>query len=139
MAKKALTLHMDDKIIDDFRNFCQLNALKLSAKVELLLKKEMETAHSNPTLIKLFEDIIQKQSFKSASENPKQEKIIQKTEDKDDDEYIEIKAPTNEPEENSRKKESPSEKPKPAPAHHPVQPNVDKVPSIEHLRRVKGL
>jgi len=86
MGLKALTLHMDEKIVDDFRNYCKLNAMKLSAKVEMLLRKEMETAHCNPTLVKLFEDIIDKQTLKTAGSSKNQSKIISKEEKKENNE-----------------------------------------------------
>ncbi|MBW3015096.1 hypothetical protein KY330_01625 [Candidatus Woesearchaeota archaeon] len=75
MAKKALTLHMEGKIIDDFRNFCKLNALKMSGKIELLMKREMENAPSNPTLVRLFEELISKQNLKKAAVVPEQSKV----------------------------------------------------------------
>lgn len=103
---------MDEKIIDDFRNFCNLNALKLSAKVELLLKREMENAPSNPTLVKLFEELVKKQNFKNASLTSEQEH------------FEEL--------ENVNKQVMQSK----LSLHD--QP-AKKIPTIAHLKRVKGL
>ena len=75
MGIKALTLHMDEEIIDDFRNYCKLNALKLSAKVELLLKREMDQAHNNPTLVKMFQEMVKKQHHKEAGKSKEQSTI----------------------------------------------------------------
>lgn len=128
MGKKALTLHMDEKIIDDFRNYCSLNALKLSAKVELLLKKEMETAHSNPTLVKLFEDILKKQSLRSAASTKEQEMIPKSNNTAANDN-------------NSNKEIRFKKYDEPAQENQPDNEGKEKnkVPSIDHLRRVKGL
>ncbi len=42
MAKKRFTILVDEDIIKDFRTYCRKNALKFSAKIELLLKNEMQ-------------------------------------------------------------------------------------------------
>ena len=39
MPKKTLTLHIEGEVLDNFKNYCKLNALKVSAKIELLLKQ----------------------------------------------------------------------------------------------------
>ena len=108
MVKKALTLHMEARIIDDFRNFCKLNALKLSAKVELLLKQEMEQAPSNPTLVKLFEELLSKQPFRQAGEVKSQERLP-----------VQVTSHERFNTEQQKKEK--------------------KIPTIDHLRRVKGL
>ena len=78
MAKKQITLMLDEKIFTDFRNYCKLNAMKISAKVELLLKRELENASLNPTLVKLFQEMIQKSKYggnKSLSDDTQEIKL----------------------------------------------------------------
>ena len=60
MTKKQVTFTLDEKTFEDFRTYCQLNALKLSAKIELLMNQEMQKAQTNPTLIKLFNEMVDK-------------------------------------------------------------------------------
>lgn len=125
MARKALTLHMDEGVIDDFRNYCKLNAIKLSEKVELLFKREMENAPNNPTLVKMFEEILNNQNHKQASQSSEQSKI-------NDKEYNNHGNDDN----NNKNKEYNTElQSRPEKINKP-KPNV---PSIEHLRRLKGL
>ncbi len=75
MPKKTLTMHIDSEVLDQFKNYCKLNALKLSAKIELLLKQEMENAKNNPTLIQLFEDILEGKKIKRQSQQRDQTHI----------------------------------------------------------------
>jgi len=50
MAKKAdsnkqkVTLSIDSKIYQNFQKFCEENAIMLSKKIELFMKKELEEA-----------------------------------------------------------------------------------------------
>ena len=41
MAKKKVTLSVDAKVYDAFRKYCDENAILLSKKVELWMKKEL--------------------------------------------------------------------------------------------------
>jgi hypothetical protein len=40
--KKKVTLSLDDKVYKNFQNFCEENAIMLSKKVEIIMKKIME-------------------------------------------------------------------------------------------------
>jgi len=42
MAKKKVTLSLDSKVYDKFRDFCEENAIMLSKKVEIWMKKFLE-------------------------------------------------------------------------------------------------
>lgn len=75
MAKKGFTVHIDEEIIDDFRRFCNLNALKVSAKVELLLKNEIDKAKMNPTLVEMFHKILDGQKMLRAQKSGDQTKV----------------------------------------------------------------
>tara|TARA_Y100000031_G_C7941022_1_gene257077 strand:+ start:65 stop:391 length:327 start_codon:yes stop_codon:yes gene_type:complete len=75
MPKKTLTLHIESEILDNFRNYCKLNALKVSAKIELLLKQEMENAKSNPTLVQMFKEILENKKIEKAATKPNQVQI----------------------------------------------------------------
>jgi len=77
MAKKTLTIQIDSDVLDNFRAYCKLNALKLSAKVELLIKQEMDNAKNNPTLIQMFKDILNEKKFQVHAGKPEQKHIEQ--------------------------------------------------------------
>ena len=40
--RKKVTLSIDAKTYDEFRKFCEENAIMLSKKIELFMKKELE-------------------------------------------------------------------------------------------------
>jgi len=40
--KKKVTLSVDSKIYSDYQKYCEENAIMLSKKIELLMKKELE-------------------------------------------------------------------------------------------------
>jgi len=42
MPKKKVTLSIDSKIYDSYRDYCEENAIMLSKKVEIFMKKELE-------------------------------------------------------------------------------------------------
>jgi hypothetical protein len=42
MANKKVTLSIDERIYGEFQEFCEENAIMLSKKVELFMKKELE-------------------------------------------------------------------------------------------------
>ena len=42
MAKKKVTLSIDSGIYDSFKKYCEENAIMLSKKVELFMKKVLE-------------------------------------------------------------------------------------------------
>jgi len=42
LAKKKVTLSIDSNIYDEYRKYCEENAILLSKKVELFMKKELE-------------------------------------------------------------------------------------------------
>lgn len=42
MVKKRITLSMDPKIYDQYRDYCEENGIILSKKVEIFIKKELE-------------------------------------------------------------------------------------------------
>ncbi|MBW2975197.1 hypothetical protein KY366_05760 [Candidatus Woesearchaeota archaeon] len=42
MAKKKVTLSIDSKIYDNYKRYCEENAIMLSKKIELYMKKELE-------------------------------------------------------------------------------------------------
>lgn len=42
MTKKKVTLSIDDKIYDKYKDHCEKNALMLSKKVELFMEKELK-------------------------------------------------------------------------------------------------
>jgi len=42
MSKKKVTLSIDEKIYDRYREYCEKNALMLSKKVELFMEKELK-------------------------------------------------------------------------------------------------
>jgi len=42
MANKKITLSVDDKVYSKFQKYCQDNAIMLSKKIELFMKKELE-------------------------------------------------------------------------------------------------
>ena len=77
MAKKGFTVHIDEQIIDDFRTYCNLNALKVSAKVELLLKKEIKNAKINPTLIEMFHKVLKGEKILRTQKSREQTKVIE--------------------------------------------------------------
>ena len=39
MAKKKITMSIDEAIFEQFKNFCQKNGMKVSSKVELYMKE----------------------------------------------------------------------------------------------------
>ncbi len=45
-GKKKVTLSVDAKIYDRYREYCNENAIMLSKKIELYMKKELEKAKS---------------------------------------------------------------------------------------------
>ncbi len=75
MAKKGFTVHIDEQVIDNFRTYCNLNALKVSAKIEILLKKELKNAKINPTLVEMFEKILDGQKILRAHKSNEQTKV----------------------------------------------------------------
>jgi len=42
MAKKKVTLSIDEKTYDRYRGYCEKNAIMLSKKVELFMEKELK-------------------------------------------------------------------------------------------------
>lgn len=42
LAKKKVTLSVESKVYDKYRKFCEENAILLSKKVELFMRKELE-------------------------------------------------------------------------------------------------
>ena len=42
MAKKKVTLSIDSKIYGSYRDYCRENAILLSKKIEIFMKKELE-------------------------------------------------------------------------------------------------
>jgi len=42
VAKKNVTLRIDSEIYDVYRDYCKENAVMLSRKVEIFMKKELE-------------------------------------------------------------------------------------------------
>lgn len=42
MSKKKVTLSIEDNIYDRYKKFCEDNAILLSKKIELFMKKELE-------------------------------------------------------------------------------------------------
>ena len=42
MSKKKVTLSIDEEVYDAFQRYCEENAIMLSKKVELFMKKEAE-------------------------------------------------------------------------------------------------
>ncbi len=38
MSKKKITMTIDDEIFSDFKDLCKSNAMKVSSKVELMMK-----------------------------------------------------------------------------------------------------
>ena len=42
MPKKKVTLSIDSKIYDKYKQYCEDNAIMLSKKIELFMKKEIE-------------------------------------------------------------------------------------------------
>lgn len=75
MVKKGFTVHIEESLIDDFRRYCNLNALKVSAKVELLIQKEIENAKINPTLVEMFQKILDGEKILRAQKNGGQKVI----------------------------------------------------------------
>ncbi len=112
MSKKGFTIHIDEDIIDDFRTYCNLNALKVSAKVELLLKKELKNAKINPTLVEMFEKILDGQKILRAQKSSEQTRVTESESEKRITNVEQIRS------RNKRKK---------------------KVPTIEHLKRMKSI
>ncbi|MFH1641463.1 MAG: hypothetical protein ABIC04_01030 [Nanoarchaeota archaeon] len=41
MVKKKVTLSIDSKVYDNYRKYCEENAIMLSKKIELFMKKEV--------------------------------------------------------------------------------------------------
>ena len=42
MAKRKITMTVDAKVFAAFKNFCQANGMKVSSKVEILMKDMLE-------------------------------------------------------------------------------------------------
>jgi hypothetical protein len=42
MPNKKVTLSIDSKVYDSYRKYCEENAIMLSKKIELFMKKQME-------------------------------------------------------------------------------------------------
>ncbi|MDP2906951.1 MAG: hypothetical protein Q8O03_03335 [Nanoarchaeota archaeon] len=42
MVKKKVTLSIEEEIYDSYQKYCEENAILLSKKIELIMKKEME-------------------------------------------------------------------------------------------------
>jgi hypothetical protein len=47
LGKKKVTLSIDAKIYDKYRDFCTENAIMLSKKIEIFMKKELEKEENN--------------------------------------------------------------------------------------------
>jgi hypothetical protein len=82
--KKRMGFSLDKDVYDDFRSYCKKNAFKISAKLELMMMEAMKgqsiKEKSYPTLVKMFQDMIDEQSkgknvvsriIEVKSENPK--------------------------------------------------------------------
>ncbi len=77
LGKKGFTIHMDEEVIDSFRTYCNVNALKISAKVEMLLKRELDNAKVNPTLVEMFKKIIEGQKIIRVQKSDEQTRVIE--------------------------------------------------------------
>jgi len=44
MTKRKITMTIDDKIFSDFKELCASKAMKVSSKVELMMKKFVENS-----------------------------------------------------------------------------------------------
>ncbi|MEA3430682.1 MAG: hypothetical protein U9R08_05395, partial [Nanoarchaeota archaeon] len=100
-------------------------------------KKEMKTAHSNPTLIKLFEDILEKQIFKKASKVPEQIRIeTEKDYPNNNNNNNSDNDKTQKTNKQTVEKQDKSSVPKNIQKTDKI---IKPVPSIDHLRKVKGL
>lgn len=42
MGKKKVTLSIDSNVYDSYKKYCEENAIMLSKKIELFMKKELE-------------------------------------------------------------------------------------------------
>lgn len=42
MAKKKVTLSIDSKVYDNYKEYCKKNAIMLSKKIELFMEKELK-------------------------------------------------------------------------------------------------
>ena len=42
MGKKKVTLSIDSKVYDSYKEYCEKNAILLSKKIELFMKKELD-------------------------------------------------------------------------------------------------
>lgn len=45
MAKVAFTITVDEKILDEFRNICENNDMKMSTKINSLMKEWIQRNH----------------------------------------------------------------------------------------------
>jgi len=42
LGKKKVTLSIDSKVYDSYKEYCEKNAILLSKKIELFMKKELD-------------------------------------------------------------------------------------------------
>ncbi|MBN2567750.1 hypothetical protein JXB02_06735 [Candidatus Woesearchaeota archaeon] len=42
MAKKKITMTIDETVFESFKNYCEHNGMKISTKVELLMKETVK-------------------------------------------------------------------------------------------------
>lgn len=64
--KKRIGFTVNKEVYDNFRKYCKNNAFKISAKLELMMIESMKgqsiKEKSYPTLVKMFQDMINEQS-----------------------------------------------------------------------------
>tara|TARA_Y100000294_G_scaffold77885_1_gene73240 strand:+ start:1139 stop:1600 length:462 start_codon:yes stop_codon:yes gene_type:complete len=153
MGKKGFTIHIDEQIVDNFRTYCNLNALKVSAKVELLLQKELNNAKINPTLVEMFEKILDGQKILRIHKTSGQTKVtgtketivtkettgtkdISMTKDKPIIKSITEETETLIGEKDTKEEETKVIKKEVSEEKSQQQKNV---PTIEHLKRMKSI
>lgn len=61
IEEEKITLAINKTIWDEFKKYCSVNAYKISRKIELLLKEEIEKGPKTKNLIEVFKEIIEKQ------------------------------------------------------------------------------
>jgi|TARA_B100001971_G_C18152709_1_gene516748 hypothetical protein len=61
IEEEKITIGIDKSIWDEFKKYCAVNAFKISKKIELLLREEIERGPKTRDLIDIFKDIVEKQ------------------------------------------------------------------------------
>lgn len=76
LNEEKITVAINKQVWDEFKKYCALNAYKISKKIELLLKEEIEKGPKTKSLIEIFEELVRKQKEDADNQPKLQEELV---------------------------------------------------------------